>query len=272
MAKCVLGLEKPTSGELSLGDLPLPGALRDRSLSLRQQLQIVFQNPDGSLNPRRTIGEILERPLVLRGYKSDAPARARSLLQDVDLPADYLRRYPHELSGGEKQRVAIARALACEPKLIVCDEPVSALDVSVQGTVIDLFRRLQAERGLSYLFITHDLGVVRQLADTAIVLFRGQVCHVGDVDSLLAEDAHPYVKELIASLPGRRQFHQAASQADAKSAGCSYFARCHCRRSGTCDVTRPPLLDDGNGTAVACFVPASQRTTEAPVDRILAQA
>ena len=124
-------------------------------------------------------------------------------MSSVDLPTDYLARYPHELSGGEKQRVAIARALACEPDLIVFDEPVSSLDVSVQSTILDLCRRLQSSNVVSFLFITHDLGVVRQVADRALVMHRGRICHTGSVDSLFVPDAVPYVRELVASIPGR---------------------------------------------------------------------
>ncbi|QRM33113.1 ABC transporter ATP-binding protein [Microvirga sp. VF16] len=206
LAKCVLGLEAPTGGRIEFtGDL-LPGKLSERSLELRRRIQIIFQNPDSSLNPKRTIGYSLARPLLIHKFandRRDAARQAVELLESVELSGDFLDRYPGELSGGQKQRVAIARALASKPNLIVCDEPVSALDVSVQATVLDLLRRLQAERGLSYLFITHDLGVVRQVADRAVVLLRGEICYTGDVDALFALDNHPYVRELIAAVPGR---------------------------------------------------------------------
>lgn len=206
VAKCVLGLEKPDGGAILFDETPCPKGVHERPLSLRRRLQIVFQNPDGSLNSRRTVGETLCRPLLIHGYAtSSAQARtlALELLTSVDLPVSYFERYPHELSGGQKQRIAIARALATGPDLIVCDEAVSALDVSVQGTILDLCRRLQAERGLAFLFITHDLGVVRQVADRAVVMLQGEVCHEGDVESLFREDANPYVKALLAAVPGK---------------------------------------------------------------------
>jgi peptide/nickel transport system ATP-binding protein len=207
VAKCVLGLERPSRGEILLDGAPLPASVHDRPPALRRRIQIVFQNPDGSLNGRRTVRQTLRRPLLIHGRArttEEADGLGAELLASVDLPQTYLDRYPHELSGGEKQRVAIARALGAEPDLIVCDEPVSALDVSVQATVLDLCRRLQAERGLAFLFITHDLGVVRQIAERAVVMLEGSICHIGSVDSLFAADAHPYVKNLIASIPGRR--------------------------------------------------------------------
>ncbi|MGW9333328.1 dipeptide ABC transporter ATP-binding protein [Bosea sp. NPDC055594] len=206
VAKCVLGLEKPDGGAIVFDGAPCPKGVHDRPLSLRRRLQIVFQNPDGSLNGRRTVGETLCRPLLIHGRArstAEAGALARELLTSVDLPHAFFERYPHELSGGQKQRVAIARALATEPDLIVCDEAVSALDVSVQGTILDLCRRLQAERGLAFLFITHDLGVVRQIADRAVVMLKGEICHAGGVESLFEDDAHPYVKALLAAVPGK---------------------------------------------------------------------
>ena len=206
LAKCVLGLEAPDKGAIALDGMALPPRVHERARSLRRRMQIVSQNPDASLNGRRTVGETLRRPLLIHGRADSKQAADRigsELMSSVDLPADYLERYPHELSGGEKQRVAIARALACEPDLIVFDEPVSSLDVSVQSMILDLCRRLQEENVVSFLFITHDLGVVRQIADRALVMQLGRICHMGSVDSLFAPDAPAYVRELVASIPGR---------------------------------------------------------------------
>lgn len=207
LAKCVMGLEKPDAGSISFNGAACSRDVHDRPLALRQRLQIVFQNPHGSLNGRRTVGSTLSRPLLIHGRASsldEAREQTKRLLQTVELPAACFDRYPHELSGGQKQRIAFARALATKPDLIVCDEAVSALDVSVQGTIIDLCRRLQAEHGVAFLFITHDLGVVRQIADRAIVMLKGEICHSGSVDSLFEEDAHPYVRKLLEAVPGRR--------------------------------------------------------------------
>jgi peptide/nickel transport system ATP-binding protein len=222
IAKCILGLEAPTGGQILFRGEPLPGAIGKRPRIMRRHIQIVFQNPDASLNGRHTVAETLRRPLLIHGLADSvaaADARAAELLQSVDLPTSYLTRYPHELSGGEKQRVGIARALACEPDLIVYDEPVSALDVSVQSTIIDLCRRLQERRGMASLFITHDLGVVRQVAERAVVMLRGRVCHAGTVDSLFAADAHPYVLDLLASLPGQRRRDTDRLDGEPSSAG-----------------------------------------------------
>jgi peptide/nickel transport system ATP-binding protein len=207
VAKCILGLERPSTGTIELGGTPLPPHVHGRARALRRRVQIVFQNPDGSLNGRRTVGQTLQRPLLLHGRArtaADADRLIPEVLGAVGLPASYAARYPDELSGGEKQRVAFARALAPEPDIIVCDEAVSALDVSVQSMVLDLCRRLQEERGLALLFITHDLAVVRQVAERAVVMLQGRVCHVGSVDSLFEADAHPYVRSLIECVPGRR--------------------------------------------------------------------
>lgn len=205
IAKCLLGLQVPTRGSIRHGGDALPSLVHQRTLDQRRRIQIVFQNPDGSLNGRRTIRETLRRPVRIHDRSksiAEVDRRVDELLEAVDLSARFSDRYPHELSGGQKQRVAIARALASEPDLIVCDEAVSALDVTVQSLIIDLCRRLQDERGVAFLFITHDLGVVRQIAERAIVLLNGSICQVGSIDSLFSDTAHPYVKELIASVPG----------------------------------------------------------------------
>jgi peptide/nickel transport system ATP-binding protein len=211
LARCVLGLERPDNGTIHLDGGVLPPRIYDRPRSLRRRMQLVFQNPDGSLNSHRTVGETLSRPLLIHGRADSQKAADRigcELMSSVDLPTNYLERYPHELSGGEKQRVAIARALACEPDLIVFDEPVSSLDVSVQSTILDLCRQLQASNIVSFLFITHDLGVVRQVADRALVMHLGRICHMGSVDSMFASDTPAYVRELVASIPGRGSLHR----------------------------------------------------------------
>jgi peptide/nickel transport system ATP-binding protein len=214
LARCVLGLEEPDKGTISLDGVVLPRRVHQRSRALRRRIQMVFQNPDGSLNSKRTVGETLRRPLLIHGRADSETAADRlgsELLSNVELPAEYLGRYPHELSGGEKQRVAIARALACEPDLIVFDEPVSSLDVSVQSTILDLCRGLQARNVMSFLFITHDLGVVRQIADRAIVMHCGRICHTGGIDSLFSPEAPRSVQELVASIPGRGHSYRESS-------------------------------------------------------------
>jgi peptide/nickel transport system ATP-binding protein len=192
----VAGLHAPSSGSLTwLGE---PIAKR-RPLSVRQQIQIVFQNPDQSLNPRATVEAVLSRPLELYFGMRGAAARQRigELLADVNLPADYAERFTFQLSGGEKQRVAIARALAAKPRLLVCDEILSSLDVSLQGAILELLRELRRDQKLSYLFITHDLAVARWLASRVVVLRDGELCEVGPAESLFTDPQHEYTRTLL---------------------------------------------------------------------------
>jgi ABC-type glutathione transport system ATPase component len=196
IARAVAGLHAPSSGSLTwLGE---PIAKR-RPLSVRQQIQIVFQNPDQSLNPRATVEAVLSRPLELYFGMRGAAARQRigELLADVNLPADYAERFTFQLSGGEKQRVAIARALAAKPRLLVCDEILSSLDVSLQGAILELLRELRRDQKLSYLFITHDLAVARWLASRVVVLRDGELCEVGPAESLFTDPQHEYTRTLL---------------------------------------------------------------------------
>jgi peptide/nickel transport system ATP-binding protein len=204
-ARCLVGLETPTSGSISIGDVEaanyakLSASERSR---LRSIVQIVFQDPYSSLNPVRTIGSALKEAVTLHDPRArNADATVMNLLARVGLPAAYAGRKPIALSGGERQRVAIARALAVKPKLVVCDEPVSALDVSVQAQILNLFSDLRREYGMSYLFVTHDLAVVRQVVDRVYVLHRGHVVESGPVDRVLTSPAAEYTRRLVASVP-----------------------------------------------------------------------
>lgn len=203
IARAVAGLIAPRSGSIRYGSQQLASLARQRSLDLRQKIQIIFQNPDSSLNPRKTIRNILARPLSMFG-KLDAATREKrvvELLESVRLPATYADRRPHQLSGGERQRVAIARALAAEPELIICDEILSALDVSVQASIIELLEKLQRERGLTYLFISHDLAVVRWFAQEIGVLCEGAFTEIGNTGATLSNPSSPYTIELINAVP-----------------------------------------------------------------------
>ena len=203
LGRLLLGLLPPTQGQAFFDGQDL-AALSPRDLrALRRQMQMVFQDTAASLNPRLDILGILSEPLRIHQLcpRGDFPARCAALLDQVGLPRDLLGRYPHELSGGQRQRVGIARALALSPRLVVCDEPVSALDVSVQAQVLNLLADLQAARGLTYVLISHDLGVVRHSADRVCVMFLGRVCEVGPTKDLFTAPRHPYTKFLLAAVP-----------------------------------------------------------------------
>jgi peptide/nickel transport system ATP-binding protein len=201
LARAFAGLA-PFDGELRFGGRTLRGA-GEMDRLYRRDVQIVFQHPDASLNPRQRIAEILSRPMVLYG-NDDAATRRRTigeLLEQVQLPAAFARRYPHQLSGGEKQRVAIARAFASRPKLVICDEITSSLDVSVQAAVMELLLALQRRHGTAYLFITHDLNLVRQIAHRIAVMYRGDLVELTTIEELSGGPRHPYTRALMNAIP-----------------------------------------------------------------------
>ena len=197
IARMIMGLEKPDAGEILIDGEVLARTGRHHS----RHVQMVFQNPGSSLNPRRTVGQSVAVPLDAHGFAGSRRQRISELLEMVQLPANFAERYPHELSGGQKQRVAIARALAVEPKLLVLDEPTSALDVSVQARVIDLLTDLAGRMDLTYLFISHDLSLMRNFAGTVGVLYRGQIVETGAVSSVFENPSHDYTRLLLASVP-----------------------------------------------------------------------
>jgi peptide/nickel transport system ATP-binding protein len=204
LLRAIAGLHEPASGQIDFGGAPLAGRAVKRSRELRRAIQIVFQNPHASLNPRQTVRALLERPVQM--FRPDLDARGRDariaeLLSDVLLDGDIAERYPHELSGGQKQRVALARAFAADPQLLLCDEVVSALDVSVQASILELIARLTAGSGTSVLFVTHDLAVARQIADRVCVVRHGEVCETGEAASLFRDPAHLYTRELLEAVP-----------------------------------------------------------------------
>ena len=201
--RCILRLIEPTSGQITFKDLDVR-ALSSRELrQARRHFQIVFQDPYSSLNPRMRVGEIVEEPLVIHriGAREERRARVRQLFELVGLDPEALRKYPHEFSGGQRQRIGLARALALEPSLVVCDEPVSALDVSVQAQVVNLLLDLQARLGLTYLFIAHDLRLVRQICERVAVMYRGRIVELGPAESVFGAPAHPYTKALLSAIP-----------------------------------------------------------------------
>ena len=246
LARAISGMITPAHGQIRFSGKPLPGSVAARSDAVRQKIQYIFQNPDASLNPRRTVGDTVGRPLEVFFQLRRAKIRERiaTLLEDVRLDASYAERYPDQLSGGERQRVAIARALACEPALLLCDEILSALDVSVQASIIRLLERLRAEHDLAMLFIAHDLAVVRALADRVGVLFGGQLFEVGAARAVFELPFHPYTHELLMAAPGPKP---AKAQPRARSSatlrphrGCVYAHRCPWKLGPICEQEVPP--------------------------------
>jgi oligopeptide transport system ATP-binding protein len=202
--RCILQLEKPTSGEILFEGHDLATVTEGELRKVRRRLQVIFQDPYSSLNPRMTVGQIIAEPLAVHGIVPDRAARAarvRELLGHAGLLPAMARRYPHELSGGQRQRVGIARALAMEPALIVCDEPVSALDVSIQAQIINLLEELQSEFGLTYLFVAHDLSVVRHISDRVAVMYLGKIVEITDRKTLYESPQHPYTRALLSAVP-----------------------------------------------------------------------
>jgi len=261
VARLVAGLLASTAGEIKFGGRQVPGPVARRDPSLRRDIQYVFQNADASLNPRHRVGDIIGRPLhIFHGLRGDARRRqVQQLLNDVKLDGGYAERYPAHLSGGERQRVAIARALAAKPRLLLCDEILTALDLSVQAAILQLLGVQQRERGLAYVFISHDLGVVRSIADQVAVLYRGRVVETGSPDELFTSPRHPYSRLLIDSIPdpGQRdalsRVDHAAEETDAESdEGCPFTPRCPQRIAGVCDREQPGLYLVTATHAVRC--------------------
>ena len=268
LARVIIGLEGRTAGKITLLGVDLPGTVRERAKSSLAQLQLVFQNPIDSLNPYLTVGQALRRPLrTLAGLsRAEAEAEAIGLLAAVNLDAEYARRTPDELSGGEKQRVAIARAFASDPALVLADEPVSSLDVSIQASVLNLLARLQAERGTSTLFISHDLAVVGYLADTIAVMYLGELVETGCAEALFRAPWHPYTEALVAAIPrpdpaqppgGLRLSGDTPSPRDIPS-GCPFHPRCPRKLGAICEVESPPWQDAGGGHRIKCHIPPDE--------------
>jgi len=203
VARAVLQLQRPTSGSVKLNGAELTEVTGDALRKLRTQMQLVFQNPYSSLNPRMTIGNALMEPMIVHGIArgKEAKERAQALLQTVGLNPYFVNRFPSEFSGGQRQRIGIARALSVNPQFVICDEPISSLDVSIQAQIVNLLKRLQQELGLTYLFISHDLRMVRYISDRAAVMYLGKIVETGDSKRMFKNPLHPYTKALWSAVP-----------------------------------------------------------------------
>ncbi len=257
----LIRLVEPTGGKVWLDGKDFL-ALRGNELKqARQKIKLIFQDPYSSLNPRMTVRELIGEPLDIAGACASRGERDRRVLEtmeQVGLDKSYADRYPHEFSGGQRQRIGIARAIVLRPDVVICDEPVSALDVSIQAKIVNLLRKLQRELGVSYLFISHDLGVVRHIADRVLVMYLGRVVEEADAAELFERPAHPYTQALLASVPhaDRDGGSHAALQGDVPSpadppAGCPFHTRCP-RATEQCGVERPELRETAAGHKCAC--------------------
>lgn len=262
LARTVLRLIEPTEGEIFFEGVDIlklsPNEMREK----RKEMQIVFQDPFGSLNPKMKVGDIIGEPLRVHnvGTAEERAKRVTELLEIVGLKAEHIKRYPHEFSGGQRQRIVIARALALNPKLVVCDEPVSALDVSVRSQILNLLEDLQKELGLTYLFISHDLSVVEHLCTRVAVMYLGKIVELADKDQLFNNPLHPYTKALLSAIPTidiNARKEQITLEGDVPSPvdppkGCRFHTRC--KYAQEICKTEPQFIDSGNGHYVACHL------------------
>ena len=272
-ARCVLRLIEPSEGEVMFDGHDVRHLSGGDLRAMRRNMQIVFQDPFASLNPRMTVGAILGEAFTIHELASSASERddrVASLLVKVGLKAEHMRRYPHEFSGGQRQRIVIARALAVEPKFIVCDEPVSALDVSIQAQVINLLEDLQAELNLTYLFVAHDLSVVEHISDRVAVMYLGRIVELADASELYRHPRHPYTQALLSAVPVpdpvvERRRERIVLTGDVPNpvsppSGCRFRTRCW-KAQDICATKEPPLvqrLDDPQTHATACHFPIEE--------------
>jgi peptide/nickel transport system ATP-binding protein len=262
----VLRMLEPTAGRILFEGEDITAHDKERMRPIRRRMQMVYQDPYGSLNPRMKVRDIVGEPLEVHGLAGDPAVyreRVDRLIALVGLLPDMAERYPHEFSGGQRQRIGIARALALEPSLVICDEPVSALDVSIQAQVVNLFMELQERLGLTYIFIAHDLAVVRHISDRIAVMYLGRIVEIAHRDELYKRPLHPYTEALLAAIPvadpeveARRP--RAIVKGEVPSAvkppsGCRFHPRCP-KAMETCKTVDPPLADLGGGRAVACHL------------------
>jgi oligopeptide/dipeptide ABC transporter ATP-binding protein len=273
-ARLVARLLEPTSGTIVFDGKDISTASSNQMRPLRREVQMVFQDPYASLNPRQSVGQIIGAPFRIHNIEGDRKAMVQELMARVGLNPEHYNRYPHEFSGGQRQRIGVARALALRPKLIICDEPVSALDVSIQAQIVNLLEDLQEEFGLTYLFISHDLGVVRHVSDRVAVMYLGRIVEIGTSDRLYNNPRHPYTAALLSAVPKGHEGHGSGVErivltGDVPSPvnpppGCPFHPRCPKARliSGSetevpeqCKTAVPALQPMGDGQEAACWFP-----------------
>jgi peptide/nickel transport system ATP-binding protein/oligopeptide transport system ATP-binding protein len=267
MARCVLKLLEPSGGRVVFDGRDITRYSRMQMRPVRREMMMIFQDPYASLNPRKRVGFIVAEALEVHklGTAAEVKRRVQELLEVVGLNPEHYNRFPHEFSGGQRQRIGVARALAISPKLIVCDEPVSALDVSVQAQILNLLKDLQKEFGLTYLFIAHDLNVVRHISDRVMVMYLGHAVEIANREQLYAEPKHPYTGALLSAVPIPnpelgRQRKSIVLEGDVPNpinppAACWFHPRCPRFHEGHCDVETPPLYSMGDGHYAACHYP-----------------
>ena len=263
LGRTIVRICKPTEGRVLVKGKDIAGLSGDELRQFRKSVQLIFQDPYASLNPRMTVGEIVREPMVIHhlyGTREAQEEVVARLLQTVGLSPDHIRRYPHEFSGGQRQRISIARALALNPEFIVCDEPISALDVSIQAQIINLLQEIQQETGIAYLFISHDLSMVRRISDRIGVMYLGHIVEQGSSKDVYERPLHPYTKALLSAVPvpdpviGKTKEHIKLSgempSPFAPPSGCPFRTRCpHAMKRCT---EEPPLLKEAQGRLVAC--------------------
>ncbi len=266
VCRAIMQLVAPTSGSVRFHGQELVGRSARDLRPLRREIQMIFQDPFASLNPRKRVGQIVGDPLELHGlaHGAELKRRVQELLERVGLQAEHYNRYPHEFSGGQRQRIGIARAIGLRPRLIIADEPVSALDVSVQAQIINLLDDLQREFSMAYLFVAHDLGVVRYVSDRVAVMYLGKIVEESDSDSLYNRPRHPYTTALLSAVPipdprKNAERQRITLEGDVPSpidppAGCRFHTRCP-KATDICRSAEPALLDVETGHAVACHHP-----------------
>jgi oligopeptide/dipeptide ABC transporter ATP-binding protein len=269
-ARLITRLLTPTSGTISWEGRDIAPLSRKELKPLRREMQMIFQDPYSSLNPRKTVGTIIGEPFIIHGVESDESkrkVRVQELMEQVGLNPEHYNRLPHQFSGGQRQRIGVARAIALKPKLIVADEPVSALDVSIQAQILNLLKELQKDLGLTIIFIAHDLSVVRHTCDRVAVMYLGKIVELANSDELYHHPRHPYTGALLSAVPVpdprlARNKHRQVLGGDVPSpsnppSGCRFHTRCPKFVEGTCDVQDPPLEPKEGGNVAACHFPLS---------------